>query len=59
MVALISFGAWIYFHTENENDKGRTKHMDVRYHSIRDFIKSDVIKIKHMPSESMIADILT
>ena len=33
--------------------------MDVRYHLIRDSIKTDVIKQKYMPTESMIADILT
>ena len=45
--------------SENGNDKGRTKHMDVRYHLIRDLIKTQVIKLKYMPTESMIADILT
>ena len=33
--------------------------MDVRYHLIRDLIKTQVIKLKYMPTESMIADILT
>ena len=45
--------------SENGNDKGRTKHMDVRYHLIRDLIKTQVINIKYMPTDSMIADILT
>jgi hypothetical protein len=45
--------------SENGNDKGRTKHMDVRYHLIRDLIKTQVITIKYMPTDSMIADILT
>ena len=33
--------------------------MDVRYHLIRELIKTDVIKIKYNPTESMITDILT
>jgi len=45
--------------SENGNDNGRTKHMDVRYHLIRELIKTDVIQIKYMPTESIIADILT
>ena len=45
--------------SENGNDKGRTKHMDVGYHFIRDLIKSEVIKINFMPTESMISNILT
>ena len=68
MVTPIAFGAWCFPTTptilyednksashisENENDKGRTKHMDVRYHLIRDLIKSAVIKIIYMPTESM------
>ena len=44
---------------QNGNDKGRTKHMDVRYHLIRDLVKSAVIQIQCQPTESMVADILT
>jgi hypothetical protein len=43
----------------NGNDKGRTKHMDVRYHLIRELVQSGTINITYMPTESMIADILT
>jgi hypothetical protein len=43
----------------NGNDKGRTKHMDVRYHLIRELVQSNTIQVKYMPTESMVADILT
>jgi hypothetical protein len=43
----------------NGNDKGRTKHMDVRYHLIRELVQSNTIQVQYMPTESMVADILT
>jgi len=43
--------------SQKGHDEGRTKqHMD---HLIRDLIKSDVITVKYMPTESVIADIHT
>jgi len=44
---------------QNGNDKGRTKHMDVRYHLIRDLVQNKTINVTYMPTESMTADILT
>jgi hypothetical protein len=44
---------------QNGNDKGRTKHMDVRYHLLRDLVQDQIIKVEYMPTESMTADILT
>ena len=41
------------------NDKGRTKHMDVRYHLIRDLVKNNTIHVDYMPTETMFSDILT
>jgi hypothetical protein len=41
----------------NGNDKGRTKHMDVRYHLVRDLVHNKTIQVKYMPTEDMIADI--
>jgi hypothetical protein len=41
------------------NDKGRTKHMDVRCHLVRDLVKKNIIQIQYQPTESMVADILT
>jgi hypothetical protein len=43
----------------NGNDKGRTKHMDVRYHLIRDLVQAGTIQVQYMPTDSMVADILT
>ena len=44
---------------QNGNDKGRTKHMDVRYHLIRELVKDNIIQVHCKPTEDMIADILT
>jgi len=33
--------------------------MDVRYHLIRDLVQSDTIQVQYMPTESIVADILT
>ena len=43
----------------NGNDKGRTKHMDVRYHLICDLVQSGTIQVQCMPTESMVTDFLT
>ena len=43
----------------NGNDKGRTKHMDIRYHLVRDLVKNHHISVCYKPTEDMIADILT
>lgn len=37
----------------------RLKHVDVRYHFIQEIIKSGIIKLKHVPTERMVADVLT
>lgn len=37
----------------------RTKHIDVRYHFIRNAVSNDQIKIVYLASVDMIADILT
>lgn len=39
--------------------KPRTKHIDIRYHHIRDKISEGVIAVKYLPTEEMTADILT
>jgi hypothetical protein len=41
------------------NDKGKTKHMDVRFHYIRELVESDQVKLNHKSTLDMIADILT
>ena len=37
----------------------RSKHIDVRYHSIREHIKNEDVKVVHVPSKNHPADILT
>ena len=38
---------------------GRTKHIDIKYHYIRDMVEAGRIKLSYCPTEDMIADILT
>ena len=44
---------------ENPISGGRTKHIDVRYHFIRELVKHKVITIKYTDSRNQHADILT
>ena len=37
----------------------RTKHIDIRYHCIRETIESKAIKVQYCPIEEMVADLLT
>lgn len=37
----------------------RTKHINVRYHFIRDFINDETISCEYCPTEEMTADLLT
>jgi hypothetical protein len=43
----------------NENYHARTKHIDIRYHSIRFVIESGSIRLVYCPTEEMTADTLT
>ena len=43
----------------NGNDKGRTKHIDVRFHYVREMIENKQIVVQYKPTQDMIADILT
>ena len=44
---------------QNGNDKGRTKHMDIRYHYIRELVQYRHITVTYRPSSQITADILT
>jgi hypothetical protein len=44
---------------EHGNDKGKTKHMDVRYHYIKELVDKGDIKLQHRSTVLMIADLLT
>lgn len=37
----------------------RTKHIDIRHHFVRDLISKKIIELCYVPTESMIADVLT
>jgi hypothetical protein len=45
--------------SENPHAHGRTKHIDVRHHFIRELIAQGEVKIEYVPSKSNIADIFT
>jgi hypothetical protein len=43
----------------NEYCHKRTKHIDLRFHFVKDLIKRNMINVKYMPTDKMLADILT
>ena len=44
---------------KNWNDKGRTKHMDIHYHYVRELVHTNQIQVLYRPTTTMIAHILT
>jgi hypothetical protein len=44
---------------ENEKFSNRTKHIDVRYHFVKDELEKQTISLTYEPSETNIADMLT
>lgn len=44
---------------ENVTCHSRTKHIATRYHFVRQLVRNYEIKLRHVPSEIMPADILT
>ena len=56
----------VYLRPDPHRDKvhrllnhGRTKHVDVRYHWIREQVKQGVIQLKYKPSDEQLADLLS
>ena len=47
------------FVVSNGNDKGRTKHMDIRYHFVRELVQTNHITVLYKPAPFMVADMLT
>ena len=43
----------------NPVSHSRTKHIDIKYHYIREAIQSEDIDLEYCPTEMMVADILT
>ncbi|CAB0019775.1 unnamed protein product, partial [Nesidiocoris tenuis] len=37
----------------------RTKHIDVRYHFVKDKVLDGVFKVEHVPTDKQIPDVLT
>ena len=45
--------------TENPVFHDKSKHIEVRYHFIRDMVQKGAIKLKHVPTEEQVANVLT
>jgi hypothetical protein len=45
--------------TRNTGEQGRTKHIDICYHFLRDKIELQEIAVSHCPGEDNLADIFT
>ena len=43
----------------NPKDHSRTKHIDVKYHYIREAVEKEVIRVSYLPTAEMVADALT
>ena len=46
-------------YTKNSTNHPRTKHIDTKYHFIRDLVQQDIIKLEPVKSADNIADIFT
>src|SRR6266850_1234621 len=44
---------------QDDNYHAQTKHINIRYHFIRDVVKQGYIKLQYCPTDDMMADILT
>ena len=45
--------------SKNPQHHNRTKHIDVKYHFIRESCQQGLIQLVHIPTNEMVADILT
>lgn len=45
--------------TKNSVHHERSKHIDTRFHYIRDCVKSGLVEVQHVRTEDQLADILT
>jgi len=45
--------------TEHEQHSDRSKHIDIKYHSIRERITNKQIQVKYIPTANQTADIFT
>ena len=44
---------------KNPTHHSRTKHIDVQHHFIRERVEDEVIELKYVPTQAMVADVLT
>jgi hypothetical protein len=44
---------------KNPQYHGKSKHIDIKYHFVRDLVGDKTIKLKYCPTKEMVADILT
>lgn len=44
---------------KNEGHNSRTKHIDIRFHFIREAVKNNIVKIDYKPTNDMLADMFT
>ena len=45
--------------TENPMFHDKSKHIEITYHFIRDMVQKGAIKLKHVPTEEQVVDVLT
>ena len=45
--------------TKNPVFHDKSKHIEVRYHYIRDMVQKGAVKLKYVPTEEQVADVLT
>ena len=44
---------------KNPKDHAKTKHIQIKYHFVRDLIQQNVLVLKYCPTEEMLADVFT
>ena len=44
---------------DNPISQRRTRHVDIRYHFVRDYIEDGTVTVKYWPTAQMLADIMT
>ena len=47
------------FYASNNKSSGAAKHIDIKYHVVKDRVQDQTIKIEHISTKAMLADPLT